>query len=77
MSFNEDEYRNKQLNKYLQECDDSEEVSNCCGAPLFDDTIICSKCKEQSDIISIGEWNMIQYENAMWDKADAERDDRD
>ena len=75
MSFNEDAYRDKQLNKYLKDCEDSEEVSNCCGVEVYDDTIICKKCKEHCDIISLGEWNEIQYENAMWDKADAYNDD--
>lgn len=75
MSFNEDVYRSNQLNRYLDSLDNAEEVSNCCGASIIDDTIICSDCKEQCDIISLEEWNMIQYENAMSDKADAYNDD--
>lgn len=28
---------------------EGETVSNCCGAPFYDDTDICTKCKEHAD----------------------------
>lgn len=66
--FNEDEYRNKQLNKYL-DGDDSTN-SNCCNAAILEDSDICSECGEHC--VTITE----EYENAMYDKADAEHEER-
>ena len=40
----EDEYRDRQLAKYLDEYDD--QLSNCCDAMIYPDTDICSACKE-------------------------------
>ena len=76
-SFNEDKYMDRKLNKYLDSLEDNEEVSNCCGAELLEETDICSECNEHCGIISLAEWKYEEYENAMCDKADAERDERD
>ena len=40
----EDEWRDKQLNEYLNEYDD--QLSNCCDAMIYPDTDICSACKD-------------------------------
>lgn len=42
--FNEDAYRDRQLNKYLEE--DEGVLSNCCGALILEGTDICSECLE-------------------------------
>lgn len=70
--FDEDAYFNNKLNKYLD--DQEEELSNCCEATI-DEKGLCSDCLEHC------ESKADAYENAMWDKADAEhewaRDERD
>ncbi len=42
--FDEDAYRDKLLNKYLDEEDGS--LSNCCGEPILEDNDVCSSCLE-------------------------------
>ena len=42
--FDEDGYRDRQLNKYLDDYD--ENLSNCCDAPICGDSDICCECKE-------------------------------
>lgn len=64
--FNEDQYRNNQLNKHLE--DDESQNSNCCNAELIGESDICSECLEHCVTISQ------DYENAMCDKGDAERE---
>ena len=76
-SFNEDVYRDNQLNKYLESLEMNEGVSNCCGVPIEEDTDVCSLCGEHYEVISLGEWKYQEYENAMCDRAEAERDERD
>jgi len=71
--MNEDEYKDEMLNKYLDKQDD-EEVSNCCGATLEGDLDICSDCKEHCVIQLQSERDYEDYEKAMADKADAERE---
>ena len=63
--FNEDEYRNNQLNKHLE--DDESELSNCCNADILSNGL-CSRCLEHCIT------NTDEYENAMCDKADSERE---
>ena len=52
----ETEWRDKQLNKYLDEQDMNEPVSNCCGAPVCEESDICCECKEHCDVIDVGEY---------------------
>ena len=33
--------------------EDSDTVSNCCSAPIYEDTDICSDCKEHCDSIEL------------------------
>ena len=48
-------------------------VSNCCGARVCDETDICLECAEHCDIIEDYEYEAIQKENYLEDKADAAR----
>lgn len=48
-------------------------VSNCCGAIIYDDTDICSECKEHCDIIEDYEYEAIKQENYLEERADARR----
>lgn len=66
--MSEDTYRDNQLNKYL-DGDDSQN-SNCCNAAILEDSDICSECNEHC--VTIAE----DYENAMCDKMDEEREER-
>ena len=66
-SFNEDDYRDRQLNKHLES--QEEEMSDCCDAPI-DEQGLCSDCREHCTTKAERE------ENAMWDKADAEHERR-
>lgn len=63
--FNEDEYRNNQQKKHLEE--DESQNSNCCNAEIYIGDI-CSECSEHC--VTVTE----EHENAMWDKGDAERE---
>ena len=42
--FDEDAYRDKQLNRYLEQGEG--ESSNCCEADILEDSGICSECRE-------------------------------
>lgn len=64
-NFNEDDYRNNQLNKHL---DGDENNSACCDSAFIEDTDICSECGEHSESITDA------YEKAMCDRADAQRE---
>lgn len=68
MPTTEDEYRNKQLDKYLDSRD--YEVSKCCGDYIVEDTDLCNKCNEHCDAISIGDWNYNQIEQKHEDEKD-------
>ena len=50
-----DEYKKEQLiedGKYeADEVGHSNVMSNCCDAPIYEDTDICSKCKEHCESI--------------------------
>ena len=39
---------------YEQEQEDYEELSDCCGATIYDDTDVCSECKEHC---GVQEWD--------------------
>ena len=69
-----DSYLDRQLEKHYKEEEASEEVSNCCGEPVYDETDICSDCEEHCDIITLGEFMTDSYESARADAADAQRD---
>jgi len=45
-SFNEDDYRDRQLNKYLERGE--EELSICCDAEITDQGL-CSDCLEHTE----------------------------
>ena len=60
----EDEWRDKQLNEHLEE--DNSELSNCCDAEMYGE--VCSECSEFC--VS----NRNEYEDAMCDRADSERE---
>ena len=67
-----------------------EKVSNCCSAKYYDDTAFCSDCKDGSvaidkvcaecgyecDEIEDHEYEAIQKENYLEDRADEERHER-
>ena len=72
IDFDEDAYQDRKLNEYLDSCDYG--VSNCCGKYQLEDTDICSECNEHSDEISTGDYNYMELEMAMCDKADSERE---
>ena len=42
--FDEDAYRDRQLHKYLEE--NTGEMSNCCDAPICEESDVCCECKE-------------------------------
>lgn len=67
-------YRDNQLNTYLESLDANQPVSNCCDAPMDEDEVLCPKCKERCKTITQGEYNYEVYEEAMCDRADAERE---
>ena len=48
-------------------------VSNCCGARLDESEERCLKCKEGCEAIEDYEYEEIQREHYLEDKADAER----
>ena len=50
-------------------------VSNCCGAVLYDDTDVCSDCKEHCCAIEDYEYDEIQRQNYLEMLADAKRDE--
>ena len=66
-SFNEDDYRNRQLDKYLEELE--VEMSNCCDAFITDEGL-CSECLEH--VTTEAE----RREEAMWDRSDIEHERR-
>ena len=51
-------------------------VSNCCGASLYEETDVCSDCKEHCEPIEDYEYEEIQRENYLEMMADGERDER-
>jgi len=69
-----DTYRNQQLNTYLDKLEANQPVSNCCDAPMDEDAVLCPKCQEHCKVITQGEYDYESYEEAMCDKADAERE---
>jgi len=66
MIENEDQLRDLELRKYLDEADGN--YSNCCNAPMIEETDICSECGEHSETITES------YETAMADRYDAQRE---
>jgi len=76
-TFNEDDYRDQQLDKYLDEQEMKEAVSNCCGATILENTDVCSDCKEHCSEIAFGEYMYDRREDAECDRADVEREMED
>ena len=73
--FNEDDYRNQQIERHLAEQEMGELVSSCCGEPIVEESIdVCSNCREHCKVVEIGEY-MYEYRLAAEeDRADAQRD---
>jgi len=44
------DYHNDQEPDQASYIDDNYEVSNCCGATIYENTDICSDCKEHCDV---------------------------
>ena len=74
MSFGEDAYRDRQLDKHFAEEEASIPVSNCCGEPMDEDECLCPKCKEHCEVETQGEFQYDLFEQAECDKADAQRE---
>ena len=72
--FNEDDYRDQQLDKYLAEQEMAEPCSTCCGAPIIEDTDICMECLEHCCIVEMGEFMFEVHASHEEDKADEERE---
>ena len=72
--FDEDAYRDRQTNKYLEEQEGNEAVSNCCGSPICEESDVCCDCKEMCAPITQSEFDAEEYEAAMCDRADSERE---
>ena len=51
-------------------------VSNCCGARLDESEAICQECFEGCEAIEDYEYEAIQRENYLEDRADEERHER-
>jgi hypothetical protein len=68
LGFNEDAYRDRQLNRYLEQ--GSDQNSSCCNAPFIEGTDTCSECMEDAIAIFDAE------EAAYWDKGDQEYERR-
>jgi len=66
MIENEDQLRDLELRKYLDEAGGN--YSNCCNAPMIEETDICSECGEHSESITDS------YENAMYERGEMQRD---
>ena len=47
-----DYYLDRQLDRHYREQELSEEVSNCCGEPVYEDTDICSSCKDHCKVVT-------------------------
>ena len=70
-----DTYLERQTEQYFRDAEMNMPVSNCCGCYLEDDDSgICSECREECEVITLGEYETCRYESAMEDKADAERE---
>ena len=50
-------------------------VSNCCGARVYDETDVCSDCKEHCEPIEDYEYDERQRESYLEMMADARRDE--
>ena len=70
--IDEDEYMAKKLHEHLDDYDYY--VSNCCGEEMESYIDICPNCGEHCEVVSNKEREYEEYENAMCDKADSERE---
>ena len=68
-----DSYLERETEKYYEEQEYAMSVSNCCGV-YVEDGDICQDCSEHCEVISLGEYEYVKYEDAMCDKADSDRD---
>ena len=46
--FDEDTYRDRQTNKYLDSLEDEGSLSSCCNAKFIEETDLCSQCEEHA-----------------------------
>ena len=75
--FNEDEYRDRQLNKYLDQQDlENEEVSNCCGSNICDESDICCDCRDHCTVISKADYLFDEQCSMAEERGDAEMEAR-
>ena len=73
--MNEDEYRNQQLNKHLDQQDlDNEEVSACCGCEVDDE--ICVDCRDMCKTISKADYIFNMKCSIAEERGDAEMEAR-
>ena len=63
-----DQYLADQVEKHMTE--GLGELSNCCGADIYEDSDICTECNEHC--VTMDE----EKEIAMWDKADSKMEER-
>jgi len=69
--MSEDEYRNQELNKYLdQEEADHTEVCNMCGEVMNDDTEYCQHCETNVVVISYSDYMFEERQRIEEDKHD-------
>ena len=69
-----DSYLDKQIEMHYAEQEYNMPVSNCCGVYIYENDDICPECYEHCEVISHGEYEYIEHDNAMCDKADSDRD---
>ena len=71
-----DTYLERETEKYHAEQEQSIPTSNCCGVTVEDSDTndICPECLEHCVIVTLGEYQHEEYENAMCDAGDAQRD---
>ncbi len=69
-----DRHLDNQLNRYYEEQESSMPVSNCCGATMEEQQCYCPECNSGCVVITYGEYMAEEYENAMCDKADSQRE---
>ena len=76
IKFDEDAYRDKQTNKYLDSLEEAEEdqLSNCCYAPMCENSDICCECKEHC--VTVAEEKESAYDDAMDQKYEEMKDER-
>ncbi len=71
--FDFDRHLDLELEKHLANQEMAELCSNCCGAPIIEESIdVCSDCLEPCKVIEMGEYMYEERANAECNKADAQ-----